>query len=388
MKFIFKNIILTIRKEKAVFAVIILGILVASFVMNFSVGIYHEFQMKALNVENYIGCFTVEFLQTDEDFVSKGELIESLKRMDVNVTNTLTSFELSLDNDANKSTYISNADAICLFSMRNKEIIPFNDLEVVGQSWTDEEFNTGKKVAYDVYLEAFGNPETEDLSGLDLPSLYRKTGEEDILVFDGVEYQVIASQSYTFWAVLPIHSVPDNVVCTRINFNPLNGSMTQQQYNEICDVLEQDFGDLVVIPYYEFKTFDQTYYYLVIILVVIISLISCAILVICYQFIIMQRKRNNGIFQLCGCSTKRVRSMFLSECMLILTLSYSIAVCFYEFVAGHYLNSYCNYIQEVANLKYYILIGIIYIAVAFLVLLILVRNGIHQQIIPNLKGGR
>lgn len=390
MRYIWKNIWLTLQSEPAISLVLFLGIFLSAFVLNFAVGIYHEFAREALNSVNYIGYLPVTFVQTEEGYVSKQALMDSLASMKKDVTNAMEGFDVNLEVDPDVSIegFPEAGDVDCIFDIQDGKPTTSEAVEILkGRAWTEKEFENGEKVAYDLYLEAFGNPELDDLSGLDVfCSPYRSSENNQVFLIGGEEYEIIGYMIYGWSPRVPIASVDEMARVVKLDILLRDGAISRYQYEEIRGTLKEDFGNLVQVPELDLEGFDQAYYMMVIGITVLIALISGMILAVSFRFILLQRRKKYGIYQICGCQTGTVRRLFLLESMLVIGGIYLLTVLCYHWLALPLLSGFCIYIYEVANLGYYALIGGILLVCSYFILDIMTRTGIKKEILSNLKG--
>ena len=116
-------------------------------------------------------------------------------------------------------------------------------------------------------------------------------------------------------------------------------------------------------------------------------MIAGLILTVSFQYILLQRRKTYGIYQLCGCKTGEVRRLFLLECMFVIGGLYIVSVVVYHWLALPLLSRFCTFISEVANPAYYTGIGIVLMICSYLILKVMTGIGIKKEIPRNLKGG-
>lgn len=392
MRYIWKNIWLTLRKEPAISLILAIGIFLSAFVLNFSVGIYHEFARERLAGQVTSTGMAVDFLEAEDGrYVRTDSLLECLTSMDRNVTNGMDHFELDVDIDPTVDIIYNGhggrGDVCCMFAMKNGEPVMADLYLHAGRSFTEKEFESGAKVAYDLYLPYFGNPETDDLSGMDVFCGPWRSEDGTKFIINGEEYSIIGYQAFQWKPMIPLSAVDGEVRAVRMIITPKGNTFSQYQYEEIRETLEQEFGDLAECTDADFIQMDRVYYIMVFCITGLLALIAGLILTVSFQYILLQRRKTYGIYQLCGCKTGEVRRLFLLECMFVIGGLYIVSVVVYHWLALPLLSQFCTFISEVANPAYYTGIGIVLMICSYLILKVMTGIGIKKEISRNLKGG-
>ncbi len=119
----------------------------------------------------------------------------------------------------------------------------------------------------------------------------------------GKEYKVIGRQSWAEAVLIPYQSLEDDTAL----YNDFGFSLsfhepvTRDQYNQLKETLTAQLGDRVIFPEREIYDFNQLYLYNTILLINGFILLAAALnFALLYRYILMKRKKNLAVFQLCG----------------------------------------------------------------------------------------
>ncbi|HIS25669.1 MAG TPA: hypothetical protein IAA57_02000 [Candidatus Pullilachnospira intestinigallinarum] len=198
----------------------------------------------------------------------------------------------------------------------------------------------------------------------------------------GKEYKVIGRQSWAEAVLIPYQSLEDDTAL----YNDFGFSLsfhepvTRDQYNQLKETLTAQLGDRVIFPEREIYDFNQLYLYNTILLINGFILLAAALnFALLYRYILMKRKKNLAVFQLCGLTRLRAACYYLGECILLLVPVIPLAfVCFCLLVLPALAETYTD-IWTLFPGSIYGKFGGAYLVVSLLVLVPVIALELNRQ---------
>lgn len=384
MKYIFKNIILFIKQERLIFILTILCIICSSIIINFSFGLYQEYNHQKIDAEYGVNRIVIQVNNTETRHITKGMLVDFSLNLDEETNNNCTCIATCglINEDQFMLQYmvrdnkIVMSDEVAVNMVKNKFIVS-------GKYFSEEQFNNGELVALGEarFFNINGEYEKNDESTKYLT-------DDGHYLINGKEYTCIGYSDYTFAPLVPITTLDDDVAIYYIIEMFFTNPITRKQYEDISNNVDIYFSDLAQMPELDIPDVDSTRFYNTIIIIsIMISIISAIIFAILYKYILIQRRKSLTIFRLCGASRNKVILYYLCECMIISIPVYIISVFIYDIVMRKYLTLFYTYIEEAYNIRTYSIIFIIYIIISLIVLGIMINKNISKKTLSYLKGG-
>ena len=108
--------------------------------------------------------------------------------------------------------------------------------------------------------------------------------------------------------------------------------------------------------------------------------LSGIVLAMLYEYILLKRRKQLTIFRLCGLTVSNVRKMYIIECMLITFISMLTAYIIFEFAVLPWAQNLYEYIAQSYTLQSCILLGIMYVTGVFVVLSVMFRIKLKNNI--------
>lgn len=385
LKYILKNFCSFFRDSKLVAVLAIVSVFVSSIVINFSYGLYQNYNViietdfaegHDLMVVNFVNAGTEK-----EQYVNKKmlmECVEEVARKSVEFRENVLVFSVNGILDGNLTTFsfgardghISISDDF-VKNCRNNSIIS-------GDYWTDIDELEGNKVVlcYD------------NRKGLDItPYTDSIIKDEDTLVINGDEYKIIGYQTWNIDGVMvPINSVADDTCIEKFNVM-FDRGITKDTYDCIAGIFKDRLGDLADVREIPGLDNDARFTYrTVMIIAVLTTLISSFNFMILYRYILSQRKKNTAIYRLCGLSATKAIIYNLVECIMITIPVYFVGLCLYKNNLIKLLDKYFPYMREAYTERLYLVLFAIYLLVSVVVCLAQICRYNHKKVLMQKNG--
>ncbi len=373
MKYIWKNICSFLKKETGLFCLCLICIFLSSQLMLTAYGIYGCYTKKKLTREMDMNSLDLELSETGT--VTKGEFSEAFLACPPELTDGIDMILAYV-----KYTEKEGVRPLELrFTVREGKIsscsLFAHNLEqnrMITEYFSEEQEEKGEAVAL-VY-----NGMDQEIQGW-LKDMENPDGTLSIL---GKEYEVIGSQSWAAAVLIPYQSLEDDTALYN-DFGILlyfHDPVTREQYNQLKETLTAQLGDRVIFPEREIYDFNQLYLYNTILLINGFILLAAALnFALLYRYILMKRKKNLAVFQLCGLTRLRAACYYLGECILLLVPVIPLAfVCFRLLVLPALAKTYAD-IWSLFPGSIYGKFGAAYLVVSLLVLVPVIALELNRQ---------
>lgn len=364
MKYLIKNLRSFFCNSNMVAALSIISVLVSAVIINFSYGIYQNYNVAVENETYKPGSETMwlVFMNEGEDgrYASKGDVMDCIYYIEAHsdkLNGELVLF--SIDG------YMGEMPLHFSFAVKDGKLavptVLVNNLRKNGllreNYWGDTDEQLGNPVALCFDYIKYDN---------DTPILDSIMIDEDTLVIDGKEYEIIG---YMTWgnddgATVPINSVRDSILVEEVHI-VFDRGMSTKTYNYIKGVFEERFGDMVCAMEEELVDIDSIYTYkTVMVIALMIALVAGFNFMILYRYVLMQRRKKTAVYRICGMTRLKVNMINLAECMLITVPMYLSGMFLYDRMLLPVLSRYFPYMQDAYSKKLYLYLFAIYILVS------------------------
>lgn len=380
MKYIIKNIKTFIKTEKMIFLLILLCVVTSSFIINFSYGLYQNYNVKKEEAESTLYDLDIPIVNSENAFVSKSELKNTLLSFSDGLNKNIDMYYVIpvLDEYAsyiNRVTirFCINQGKIVPCEVSKKNMLKYSTL-VSGRYFSEQEEKDGERVAL-VH---------DDIGSVD--SFTEKIMiDSDTVLFQGHEFKIIGMQRL-HPLIVPFNSLDGNTLIDILAFH-FQKPLTRSQYNEIKEKLETSFGDAVQVPELDIPKSQNYYLYNTIILIsVLIAVLAAINFAFLYRYLLSKRAKTLAVYRICGCTKAKALGMFLGECMLIAVPAFALTTLAYDKLALPKLALHFEYMESAYSPKLYLLISAIYIIVTFAVLMLMINFGFLNKKIAEAKG--
>lgn len=358
IKYLIKNIRSFICESGFVAVMSFITVITASVIINFSYGLYQNFNIVIKEEAGGTDHMSIFFLNKgtgDGEYVTKKsfmnciyEIAEYKDRLDEQLGG------ISVDGRINGDEYTFN------FTIKNGDIgiydtfvknIKANGMFTRGSYWSDIDEQEGSLVALCYDRSRFDN---------DAPVLDRIQTDEDTLTIDGKDYKIIG---YTIWvddgAMIPIQSTNDDICIDRVILG-FDRGLTKDTFDRISDTFTSRLGDLAYIEPLPVIDKDSFYTYKTIILIsFVITIIAGFDFLILYRYIMDKRSRRTAIYRLCGMPRAKITGINFAECLLLTVPLYLLGMLVFDKLLLPVLSNYFHYMSSAYSPKlYFLLFGI------------------------------
>lgn len=367
------------KNEKIIFVVIMICIISSAFILNFSYGLYKNFQTaKIVETEN----LNQLALYINKDHAPTKsqvqEFVESLSNDTLNQTSFFISGNIeelskySFPYLESRFVYKDNEYSIPNdFRKNSEEKLKF------GRMINDEEEKNGEYVACIETEWNNGNP-AEDIQTM--------MNDENTLIFMNREYNVIGGCSIVANMVIPFLSVPDDFIYDDALILSFTNGLNRTMYDDIIMAAETYMPLALTFPELKLPDNDTiSIFDNIIAIAILISIFSAFNFVLLYHFILQKRTHDLAVLRVCGCNKLKSFCIYIGECLIISIPFYIIGSAIYFLLLNTVLNKIYPYISEAHSLKVYMQIFAVYIITLTIVVGIMISSHINKSIVSQLK---
>ena len=389
MKYILKNITKFIRDDTLIFFLILLTVVMSSFMLNFSYGVYQNYEIKKDGASAEHDIILIEYTYEIEH-IDIGHPVGMYKLADYDgdtvtiemVKNFLSKIDESvLEEVEDICTEVSfnNYELGMIFLFMDGKFLIDEDFGkravTSGRYFTQEDFDEKRKVALVFDYERINvgkNPLTEEMFYDDN---HIKLGDE---LYEIIGYHDVGIDS----PLLPITSLPyDTIVCGALTLD-FKDNINLYQYMEVSDAVEECFGSLAYVKPVPLPDIDTIRLYnTIIIIAVIISVIAAVNFAILFRYILRKRQQQIACMRVCGLKYYKTVLYYVGECMLITLPAYILTtLCFAKWILP-WMSDFYRYGFRTYNRMVYVCLFGIYFATSIIVLLIMLLTSIKKKTI-------
>lgn len=345
MKYILRNIVTFIKKDKVTFCMMQICAFLAGIMLCFSYGIFQNYQAEDLA---WNGDYQLKI--TFEPGVTKGSLDACLWKLPNQVTDRVECFSVTAHPE-------ENVEAECRFTLQEGHI-------AICRTFGDNLFKNQKA---DVYF----TPEQET-KGVYVALAGTSFGKEegDTVRLQEKEYQVIGIQSWSAnRLLLPWASLADDTKLSEDGITLVfDTAYTEEQYREVDEVFSREMGDTIHVPVLEKgegspKKFTGT----MLLSAVLMSAVIAVDFSLLYLYILEKRRRQYGIFVLCGMKKSRVFAMCMTECMLCVLPLFLTGTLVFHMAVLPWMEEVYRYLSGIYSPDVYAALLLLFLTVSLLV---------------------
>ncbi len=391
MKYIYINIKNFIRREPAIFVLVLLCIISSTIVIHFFFGLYHHLEQKQL--EEQYGSRSVELTFSEAEAVTKEEVMSMLMEMKPDLLErcylsmgVLVPGERREDPIMNSllTTYTDFAvigETITVAPVG--KMWQENNMLLDGDYFTKEQVEQGELVCL-ILREDLEFPIPEQAAAVE----QYKRNENGKIVLNGQEYQCIGHiDGLSASPYVPVTTLDGQSEVVSLSFC-FDDFVNRNDYESIEQTVFACFGDRVEMPDFEMPDRDSTkFYYTLTLLCVLMMGMSGVVLAMLYEYILLQRKRQLTIYLLCGLTLKRARVMYFAECFAISAVSYLMALLIFYFIMLPLISRAFTYISASYTPKTYGILGFLYATVISVLLYKLVCRRLDGGVMQGIEEG-
>lgn len=357
LKYTIKNIKLLLN-EKWIFWLMTGCVFISGIMISFSCGIYYNYTTEYLASNSLLTNIVIGFVEDKENnhYVTKGMLDRCLLQFSSNITEKAGCFLVMpiIEDGINTE---------CRFSIKGGKFASGENTKenFIRANWVDAYFSEeqereGEPVAliYDKTGIQNKTPVTDRLL---------QNGENGYIWLQGRNYRIIGTQKVVTDSVLvPYASLDKNTSLGREGLTIMfRTAFTREQYEEVANILKKEMGELVIIP--PLENTDNAQLQIAMTMVAIAVLITSVIslnFIILYLYMLDKRKRQMGIFLLCGMSRYRAAGIYITESILLSVTAFCLGMLAFHFFILPFLYPVYHYLEGFYTGETYLLIFAVY----------------------------
>lgn len=379
MKYILYNVFKTIKEEKSIFLVMIICIVSSAFILNFTYGLFYNFNMEKYHQNQSLKEVGMEINKSHAPTHKQiRKFVESLS--DDTLKNTNFYFSSKSDTISKYSPGYSGIFE-SRFNFKNRKYGMFDERKksmkeqcVSGRTISDKDEAEGANVAF--VSNQINSSNSSDIL----------IDQNNILLFNK-NYTIIGREKNMSLGIeVPFLSVPDNVIYDDVMIITSEDIFNRSQYDEIQESAMENMPDAVKFPELPLPDTDSILLYnnliLITVLLAILAVLNFAIL---YDFIIEKRSKEVAVMRITGCSRIKAVTIHLLECIMLSVPIYVIGIFLYILFLNITLKNMFDYIVNAYNFKVYIFIFMFYIVAMLIIMISVILRNINQSIVSEWK---
>lgn len=377
MKRVLSNIFSFAKKERTIFAIIVICVVSSAFIINFSYGLYYNYKTQKNETELELKTLNPEIMQGRS--ISKGDFqrfAESLneKTLDsmlvIYAGADLSEFESDEGPGAFPMRFVIHAGKydICEHTRKNWEE---KGVITSGRYINNYEEQCGELVA------VVGGSSADEWNAA--CSKFRNA--DGTITMFGKKYSVVGTYSAgTAAPIVPFLTIPGDVPITQIGFS-FERNITHSMYNDITLKAEESFPGLLKFPELKFPDNDTvSIYNNMIWIALLISLLSVTNFAMLYRFILLKRRRGLAIMRICGCSRVRAVLMYLAECVVITLPAYAVGAGLNILVTNKVMCRVLDFFKQAYSLKTYLCLFVGFMFVFIIIVIPMISLSVGRKI--------
>lgn len=388
MKYALKNLLLLLKTETFIFAVMLFSVFISAWAMTFSYGLYHHYSSLSKEEEGKGADLIPEIAEGMT--LTRGDVVRYLYEVSPKTLDAMQIIVVShpiMDDNGNVLIYLESRVVI-----RDGMIIPspyivdlWDELNMIssGRFISDYEEANGEFVAIIENDDNVDNPYHTPNKAT------RHIDDETIIISDsGHEYKYKVVGTHTSYDItVPLLSMPEDA---QIDWFAMcfEKTMTHSQYDELKSVAEEVLPEMFIFPELDLPDEESIYIYnnmmIVSVLIAALTIINFAFL---YSFILGKRTRTLAIMRICGCTEGRAWAICLGECCLICIPTFIIGVLTYIPFMKNVLSEPFEFIEEAYSLPVYAILFAIYTVMLFVIMGIMLKKQTSRELAEGHKGG-
>jgi len=372
-KYILKNIRILFMREKQLFSLMVIYTFLAGIVLSFCYGLFCNYIEKRNAQEYLLTAIEIEFNSDikSEKYVTKAQIMKCIEQFSANITENAFMFFVRF--------YLENgAELECRFRIKNGEYYPCeifrNNLMRHGHLnnyFSDDDERLGNKVII---------VPTDDWAGVNKKIVKSMIRDDNTVLINGEVYEIIAKHDWVADFLVPFTSLDNDMIVDDLGLTiGFNNRVTYGQYKEVEKVVKENLGDIAIfVDHPELQASVRSLYSTAILVDALIVFVIAINFAILYQYILQRRKREIGIFLLCGLGRKRAVGLFTAGCFMLVFPCFLFGLIFYYCILLPAVSLLLPYINDGYNIVSYLCMTIVFALISLLVIGGTVAGFIHK----------
>lgn len=378
IKYVIKNIGTFVKNETAIFVITIFCILTSSFILNFSYGLYRNYQTavheKTYELTNYIS----EAPENTKLDMTVGELRQYVESLSSDTANRITTIYCTTSFGALKGyklpEYFDQYIRTDTLYRDGEFFSSFSNLEVwksegyiTGRYISDEEEKTGAYVTVIPAFDSFNKPTEAEIG--------------DTIELFGQGYKVIGKHTLgTRSPKIPFVNVPQELKLGGFGFK-FDAPITRAAYNDLKDTADRVLPGKLAFPELQLPDDDTLRLYNNIILIsAFVAVLSAMNFSMLYLFILDKRKNALAVMCVCGARRPHIILIYLCECQILTAPAFATGIFIFDILLKNVLKDFFPYMLEAFHPFIYFLIFAVYMVVMLVAMAIIISKNVSVNI--------
>ena len=379
MKYTISNIIHFFRKDKPVFLVVILCILVSSILLNFSYGLYYHFQMENMELTGNMNRVGSEINQ--DAAPTRIQIQRFIEALPEEITGNIYFYFSAILPSYTESGLFNELESRIVYRDGTFQIPSFF------RENTENRINHGRMIS-----------DNEESNGTCVAVVYSENGEWDAISQasgDGQTYITLFGKHYTVIGeqsvlpqppIIPFLSVPEDFRYDRIVILDFDSLMTRRQYQMLMDTAQEYIPNAISFPDLPLPDADSIMINNnMIFTAVLIALLSVMNFAMLYRYIMEKRSRTLAVFRLVGCTKRKALLMYLNECIFLSVPVYCLGTGIFQLLLRFVLSGIFPYMSSAYRPVVYLMIFVFFLTVMLSVMLITISMHLRKNVIQEWK---
>lgn len=360
-------------REKAVFSLIVICTFITSIILCFSFGLFCNFIEKKNEQVYELTMLEIGFdsMVDEGKYITKKQIEDCVAHFSKNVTDDVEMIfvRVKLENGVYLECRFTIKDGNYFLCENVRDnLIKSDDLI---NYFTESDEMYGNKVAI---------IPGEEWDWNDLSVLEGMLIDDDHILIQGESYKIIGYHGWGSRILLPFDALKDDSVMDSLGMSlAFDKSISLNQYNEVKRVVEQYLGDCAHVPEMPVLAhFQRMLYNTVLLVVILITVLAAVNFSILYHFILLQRRKDLGIFLVCGLNKNRASVYVTISCYMYLIPSFVLGILIYHYMILPCVSWMIPYAGGHYNILTYFLLTVIFCVVSILIIGVTITTFIHR----------
>jgi len=378
MKYIYYNIKSFIQNDTIVFFLTMFMIIVSSFMIHFSYGVYNNYQIKKENAgdeQDYIilqGNYRLEREIVSDagqfkysDYKGEAITIDMLRQFGEELGLEICEHITVVNGNASyfnynihlAFSYDEDGFVVSPLQLDNSQMFV-----VSGRYFTEEEYKNGTKVAL-AFDERINNGDLPISSEMKYNDTHIKIGDD---LYEIIGYHCNGLDE----PLISISALPDDTIIDGGLWIYFDKNIDLYTYNKICEASDKAFGYMMTVDKIKFPDVDKARLYNTIVYItILISFIASINFALLYRYIIKRREQQLSYMRLCGLKYMYAVVIYLGECILLTVPLYILSAMVFAKVVLPWISNKYQYGFSYYNNMVYVSLFVMYLVVSLAILI-------------------
>lgn len=384
MKHLLINLRAFCKNDRLIFIVLIVCVISSAFIINFSYGLYYNYNCMKYEVEVDMNDVYPEIAEGKT--LTKKDLQNYVESLDKSTLDNMTVICAQGKLDECPPTDEEWPTMFSRFVIRDGE---YNIAVITRDNWmsrglitygryiSDDEEARGADVAM-VYINA---------DGIWKQSCENLRNEDGSITLFGKKYKVIGGYAAGGGTpIVPFLSIPDDYCFISLGMT-FEKNINSSEYNELKNKAEEVIPGILVYPALDFPDKDDiALYNNMIIIAVVISVLAMINFAMLYHYVITKRRRRVAVMRMCGCTVSKAAALYLCECTVITVPSYIVGWLINALLVKYVFSDFFEFMAKAYTPAVPFILFAAFIAVFLIIIVPTIYKTINRTILEEWRG--